>query len=211
MAWRWFRSRSPSRCSGASKAQPRRRRSRPFGAGVTASVGTGRAAGAVGGGVFAGGVALNAAAVVTAAGVAGGVGVVGAAEVESKKVKKTPAARSRSPASGSVRPLLSGECVRAGCRPRKGERAGQTKAETRRVERGDPPRAERGKSAEAKVEAPGQSDRQAKPTKKIAGQGRKEKRATPAANRLRRSLEPDKVRRNAVEPRKSSSSRNGKR
>ena len=59
--------------------------------GTGAAVAAGSGGGAVGGGVFAGGVVLKAAAVVTAAGVAGGVGMVGAAEVEPKAKKKSPA------------------------------------------------------------------------------------------------------------------------
>ena len=97
----------------------------PVGAGaggvvVGAGVGTGvGAAGATGGGLLAGGVALKAAAVVAAVGVAGGVAIAGPSITHGAKPKKKPAATSTKPGErlGQVAPrgvLVPGNGVARG-------------------------------------------------------------------------------------------------
>ena len=186
--------------------------------GTAVAVGSGGAAGiVVGGGALAGGVALKAAAVVTAAGVAGGVGVVGATEIESKVKAKPPAKVEKAGKRlGQTAPrgvLVPGRGVARG----KASAPGQTK--------GDKPRRStprtssantgvRGKSADAKANAPGQSVRSVKqepPTKNVNGQKRDSKRVVPQPNRVRPNLEVEKSRGKAVGPRKSPPSRSGKR
>ena len=183
-----------------------------IGAGTAVAAGSGGAAGALGGGVFAGGVALKAAAVVTAAGVAGGVGVVGATEVEPKaKSKSSAQVEKAGKRLGQTAPRgvnVPGRGVARG----KADVPGQTKADKLRTARGSPSKADSpGKSAEAKVRAPGKSAQTANPTKKAAGQDRSSNRATPAPSRIRPNPKPDKVRGKAVGPRKSPPSRSGKR
>ena len=183
-----------------------------IGTGTALAVGSGSAAGVVGGGTFAGGVALKAAAVVTAAGVAGGVGVVGAAEVDSK-AKSNPSAKVEKPGLrlGQTAPrgvLVPGRGVARG----KANAPGQTKIDKPRAERGNSaPAGSRGNSADARAEAPGQSVRTVKPAKKATGQDRTSKRVTPSPNRVRPSLARDKIREKEVGPRTSPPSRSGKR
>ncbi|MGH3111332.1 MAG: sigma-70 family RNA polymerase sigma factor [Gaiellaceae bacterium] len=98
----------------------------PVAAAGAATAGSGGIAGVLGGGV-----AVKAAAVVTAASVAGGVGVVGAAQIEPKKERKTPA-RADAPGErlGQVAPRgvnVPGRGVAVGKTPeRPGRRVGIT-------------------------------------------------------------------------------------
>ena len=167
----------------------------------------------VGGGALAGGVALKAAAVVTAAGVAGGVGVVGATEIESK-VKTKPPAKVEKPGKrlGQTAPrgvLVPGRGVARG----KASAPGQTKLGKPRSSRSgnSSSSGSRGKSADAKAQAPGQSGRDAKPTKNAKAEKRNSERVTRQPNRVRPNLEAEKSRGKAVGPRKSPPSRSGKR
>ncbi|CAN5259299.1 hypothetical protein BH20ACT13_BH20ACT13_19600 [soil metagenome] len=183
-----------------------------IGAGAAVAVGSGSAAGVVGGGTLAGGVALKAAAVVTAAGVAGGVGVVGATEIESK-VKSKPPAQVEKPGKrlGQTAPrgvLAPGRGVARG----KADAPGQTRTGKRRAERSNSSSAGvRGKSADAKAQAPGKSVRTVKPTTKATGRDRSSERATLSPNRVRPSPAPDKIREKGTGPRKTPPSRSGKR
>ncbi len=186
--------------------------------GTAVAVGSGGAAGiAGGGGALAGGVALKAAAVVTAAGVAGGVGVVGATEIESKVKAKPPAKVEKSGKRlGQTAPRgvsVPGRGVARG----KASAPGQTNGDKpRQVDsaNGSANKGVRGKSTDARANAPGQSARSVKqgpPTKNANGQKRDSKRVVPQPNRVRPNLEVEKSRGKAVGPRKFPPSRSGKR
>ena len=182
-----------------------------IGAGTAAVVSSGSAAGVVGGGTFAGGLALKAAAVVTAAGVAGGVGVVGAAEVE-PKAKSKPPAKVEKPGKrlGQTAPrgvLVPGRGVARG----KATAPGQTKTGNPRAKSANPSAGTRGNSADAKARGPGQNVRTVKPTKNTTRLDRASPRVTPSPNRVLPSLAREKIPLKAIGARKSLPSRNGKR
>jgi RNA polymerase sigma factor (sigma-70 family) len=151
----------------------------PAGASAAAAGVTVGAAGATGGGIFAGSVAVKAAAVVAAATMAGGVAVAGSSELGSKPANKPPA-QSDKPGErlGQVAPrgvLVPGNGVARG----KAEAPGQAKrlevqARIRAAEARK--RASSGRSAKAKANAPGQAKRTVE---------------SPSAARAQKDKEPD--------------------
>jgi len=151
----------------------------PAGASAAAAGVTVGAAGATGGGIFAGSVAVKAAAVVAAATMAGGVAVAGSSELGSKPANKPPA-QSDKPGErlGQVAPrgvLVPGNGVARG----KAEAPGQAKrlevqARIRAAEARK--RASSGRSAKAKANAPGQAKHTAE---------------SPSAARAQKDKEPD--------------------
>ena len=151
--------------------------------GVAAGVGGATGTSAVGGGLFAGGVALKAAAVVTAAGVAGGVGVVGAAEVEPKSNKKVPALVQKGKRVGQTAPrgvLVPGNGVARG----KANAPGQVKKDSAAGAPGSSAKGAGAPSARAtgKSASRGQSVRKNTQVKTVKSQGRNQ-RVTPVVGR----------------------------
>lgn len=139
----------------------------PVGASAAAVGTTVSAAGATGGGVFAGGIAVKAAVIVAAAGLTGGVAVVGSSELGSKPPGKPPAQSDKPGVRlGQVAPrgvLVPGNGVARG----KANAPGQTK----RIEAQARARAARAKkqaaarrNIEAKAKAPGQAKRTERPS-----------------------------------------------
>jgi len=159
-----------------------------------ASVGSGvGTASATGGGVFAGGLAVKAAALVTAASVAGGVGVVGATEVDGTKGPKSPSPALVKPGKSAVAP---GRDVLSGQARGKADAPGQERARGAPAPGQTRPKAaatpNRGRSAEARADAPGQNGSRAEPPRAANAQVDKEP-GTSAGQSLGRPTETDKT------------------
>ena len=154
-----------------------------IGASAAVAAGAGGATSAVGGGVFAGGVALKAAAVVTAAGVAGGVGVVGAAEIEPKPEKKVPAlVQKQGKRLGQTAPrgvLVPGNGVARG----KAQARGQVKKDIVAGARGTSSNGAPSARATGKSPSRGQSVRKNTQVKTVESRGRNQQRVIPAVGR----------------------------